>query len=316
MAWYVLKRFFGMIPVLIIVTMAVFLLIQLTGDPVRALMGTGEVLDPEQMAYLRHEMGLDRPIPVQYAVWLGKAVRGDLGRSNITNRTVVSELSVRLPVTLELGIAAWLFSIIIAVPAGVVSAMRRGAKLDFFATVTTIGGVALPDFWVGMMLILIFGVQLHWLPTVGFVSIFDNPIQGLRHLVLPACCLGLSAAGVNMRQTRSAMLEVLSMDYVRTARAKGLSEWRVILVHALRNALLPVVTISGMQIGRIFGGAVVIETLFAIPGMGRLMVDSIFNSDIPIVQGCILVLTLAVVLANLVTDITYHYLDPRIRYGS
>jgi len=312
---YVIKRLLQMVPVVILVTMAVFVLLLLTGDPVRAIIGVGEALDEEQIEAMRRQLGLDRPIPVQYAAWLGNVVQGDFGRSNHTKRLVIDEIKARLPVTLQLGFAAWLFSVVIALPAGIISATRRGSKLDITATVITIGGVAIPGFWLGIMLILLFSVTLRWLPTYGFVSFFDNPIQCLRHLALPAFSMGLAAAALNMRQMRSAMLEVLAQDYIRTARAKGLSEGTVVWVHALKNAFLPVVTLMGLQIGRLFGGAVVIETLFAIPGMGRLMVQSIWMHDFPVVQACVLIVALAVLFANLATDLFYAYLDPRIKYA-
>jgi peptide/nickel transport system permease protein len=313
---YILKRILQMIPVLLLVTGLVFsLLLLIPGDPVRAIIGVGEALDEEQMEAMRQKLGLDKPIPVQYVVWLGKVVRGDFGESNHTNRPVLTEIKNRLPVTIQLGLTAWLLSIIIALPAGIISAMKRGTKTDFVATILSMSGVAIPGFWLGIMLILLFGLVLEWLPTHGFVSLFEDPIEGIRHLILPALSMGLAGAALNMRQTRSAMLEVLAQDYVRTARAKGLKESRVIWIHALKNSLLPVVTIMGLQIGRLFGGTVIIETLFAIPGMGRLMVDSIFYRDFPVVQACVLIVAVTVLVANLITDILYAYLDPRIHYG-
>ncbi len=313
---YILKRILQMIPVLLVVTALVFsLLLLIPGDPVRAIIGVGEALDEEQMEAMRIRLGLDKPIPVQYVKWLGKAVRGNFGQSNHTNQDVMYEIKNRLPVTIQLGLAAWIISIIIAIPSGIISAVKRGTKTDFAATVLSMGGVAIPGFWLGIMLILLFGVVLEWLPTHGFVSLFEDPIKGIRHLILPAVSLGLAGAALNMRQTRSAMLEVLAQDYVRTARAKGLKERRVIWIHALKNSMLPVVTIMGLQIGRLFGGTVIIETMFAIPGMGRLMVDSIFRKDFPVVQACVLIVAVTVLVANLITDIIYAYLDPRIHYG-
>jgi len=312
---YVIRRLLQALPVTILVTLMVFMLLHLTGDPVHLMMASGEALTPEQREALRKELGLDKPILVQYGVWLGKVVQGDFGRSLKTQRLVIDELKVRLPVTAELGIISWIFSVVIALPAGVVSAVRRGSRIDILTTVLTMAGVAIPGFWLGIMLILLFSVQLNWLPAFGFVSHFTNPIDGFRHLVLPAFSLGLGAAALNMRQTRSAMLEVLTQDYIRTARAKGLHERVVIWVHAFKNASLPVVTLMGLQIGRLLGGAVIIERLFAVPGMGRLMVDSIFFADFPVVQACVLIVALCVVLANLATDLLYAYLDPRIRYA-
>jgi len=313
---YFIKRLLQMIPVLLIVTFLVFaMLLMIPGDPVRAIIGSSEALDKEQMELLRKELHFDKPIPVQYGIWLGKILRGDFGKSNLTKRPVIEDLKDRFPVTLQLGFTAWLLSIFIALPAGIVSAVKRGSKADFVATILSIGGVAIPGFFLGILLILLFGVILGWLPTYGYACIFSEPLDGLRHLILPAFSLGLAGAALNMRQIRSSILEVLAQDYIRTARSKGLTERMVIWIHALKNALLPVVTIMGLQIGRIFGGSVVIETLFSIPGMGRLMVDSIFQKDFPVVQACVLIVAVAVLLANLITDMVYAYLDPRIRYG-
>jgi len=315
MTGYIIRRLLQMIPVIILVTLGTFLLLYLNADPVRATIGVGEDLTQEQVTAIRHELGFDKPIPVQYAVWLGKVVRGDLGRSNRTHQLITTELKTRLPVTLQLGLVAWLFGIVLAIPAGVLSATRRGTKLDILATVMTISGAAIPGFWLGIMLIMLFGVVLRWLPTNGFVSLFDNPAEGLKYLVLPAFSLGLAGAAMTMRQTRSAMLEVLAQDYIRTARAKGLSQRSVVWVHALKNALLPVITIMGLEIGRLLGGAVIIETLFAIPGMGRLIVQSIMDRDFPVIQACVLIVALAVLFSNLVTDLLYGYLNPKIRYN-
>jgi len=304
-----------MVPVLVMVTFFVYaLLLLMPGDPVRALIGHGEALDPEQIEIIRHEMGLDKPIVVQYGAWLSRVVQGDFGRSHAAKLRVSEILRDRIPVTVQLGIAAWIWSLLIAIPAGIISAIRRGSKLDIAATVISIGGVALPSFWLGIVLILVFGVLLGWLPTHGFVNLWDDPIEFLRHLVLPAFCGGLAGAGLTMRQTRSAMLEVMAQDYIRTARAKGLKERTVIWVHALKNALLPVVTLMGLSIGRLMGGTVVIETLFGIPGVGRQMVSSITARDFPVVQAITLIVCLTVMVANLLTDLVYAYLDPRIRY--
>ena len=312
---YVVKRLLQMVPVLLLVTFMVFsMLLLIPGDPVRAIVGSGEALDKEQLEALRHELNLDKPIPVQYFIWLSRAVQGDFGRSNQTKKPVLVEIKNRLPVTIQLGLAAFLLSIVIALPAGIISAVRRGSRLDFAATVLSMGGVAMPGFWLGILLILLFGVTLHWLPTNGFVSLVDQPFTGLKHLILPAISLGVTGTALNMRQIRSSMLEVLAQDSVRTARAKGLAERSVIWVHALKNALLPVVTITALQIGRLLGGAVVIETLFALPGMGRLMVNAVFLRDIPVVQTSVLLVAAAVLLSNLIADLIYAWLDPRIRY--
>ncbi len=312
---YVIRRLLQMIPVLLMVTMLVYgLMMAIPGDPARALIGPGESLDAEQLELIRREHNFDKPMIVQYGIWLGRALMGDLGRSTQNQRPVAAELRTRTAVTLQLGMVAWVFAVLIAVPAGIVSAIYRGKTLDYIANIISIGGVAIPDFWLGIMSILLFGVILGWLPTQGYVDIFADPAEGLRHMILPVFALGITSCALIMRQSRSAMLEVLAQDYVRTARAKGLHVQRVIWIHALRNALLPVVTVFGLQAGRIFAGAVVIETLFGIPGMGQFMVQAVFARDFMSVQGAVLVMALAVLIANLVTDLVYAWLDPRIRY--
>jgi len=316
MPQYIVRRLLQIVPVLLIITFMVYALMwAIPGDPARALVGPGEALDEEQLEIIRKEHNLDKPVLVQYGIWLGRALTGDLGRSSQYQRSVAQELRTRAGVTLQFGIAAWVLGVLIAVPAGILSAVYRGRAIDYLATILSIGGVAIPNFWLGVMSILLFGVVLGWLPTQGFVSIFDDLYEGLRHMILPAFALGITSCALIMRQTRSAMLEVLAQDYVRTARAKGMSQRTVINVHALRNALLPVVTIFGLQIGRIFAGAVVIETLFGIPGMGQFMVQAIFARDFMAVQGTVLVMALAVLTANLITDLLYAWLDPRIRFN-
>ncbi len=314
MGAFIIRRLLQMIPVVILVTMGVFLMLQLAGDPITLLSGGGEALDQEQIEALRHQYNLDRPLPVQYFIWLGKVLRGDFGTSITTQQPVSYELKGRLPVTLELGLFAWLFSLIIAIPTGILSATRRGSLADTTATVVTMAGLAIPGFWLGIMLIFLFAVHWQVLPPFGFVSIFNNPVEGLKTQLLPMISLALPAAALNMRQMRSAMLEVLAQDYIRTARAKGLKERNVIWRHAFRNSILPVVTIMGLQIGRIAGGAVVIENIFAVPGVGRLMIQSILSRDFPVVQAIVLIISSMVLISNLLTDVIYAYIDPRIRY--
>jgi peptide/nickel transport system permease protein len=312
---YFVRRILQMIPVLAIITFMVYgLMLAIPGDPARALIGPGESLDEEQLEIIRKEYNLDKPVIVQYGIWLSRALQGDLGRSTQNYRPVAEELKTRAAVTLQFGLVAWILAVVIGVPAGMISAVYRGKAIDYVATVLSIGGVAIPNFWLGIMAILFFGVKLGWLPTQGYVNIFDDPVEGLRHMILPAFALGITSWALIMRQTRSAMLEVLAQDYVRTARAKGMTQSTVIWVHALRNALLPVVTVFGLQTGRIFAGAVVIETLFGIPGMGQFMVQAIFARDFMSVQGAVLLMALAVLFANLITDLIYALLDPRIRY--
>lgn len=313
---YVLQRLLALIPVVFIVSIVTFAFIHLLpGDPVVALMGpeAGNA-SAERIEARRHELGLDRALVVQYVDWVGNAVRGDLGVSAVTNQKVSEALSDRFPVTLHLALASLLVAVIIAVPAGITSAYRRNTPLDRVLTILALTGVAMPSFWLGILLILLFAVQFQWLPPSGFVSITTDPLECLRHLVLPAIALGTVQSAVIMRQVRSSLLEVLREDYVRTARAKGLNERKVIVGHALRNAMLPVVTVVGIQVSALLGGSVVVETVFAMPGLGRYAVDAIFIRDYPVVQAVVLVTALIVVLSSLMTDLSYALLDPRIRY--
>lgn len=285
-------------------------------DPVYAIGGEeSEGLTPEMYAIRKSELGLDRPLPVQYIVWVGQVATGDWGRSYISKRPVRTELAIRIPHTLQLAVAAFGVSLILGVVAGVVAALNRNSKWDMSATTGAVFGVALPDFWFALMLILFFGVVLGILPTFGSKLIWEDPFGGLKHLLLPAVALGLNGAATIMRQTRSSLLEVIGEDYIRTARAKGLSEKRVIWLHAVRNSLLPVVTILGLRVGNILGGAVVIETMFGWPGVGRLAVTALQTGDYPVIQVIVLISAMTIVLANVLTDVTYGYLDPRIRYA-
>lgn len=312
---FLIRRFLQMIPIAIIVTAMVFSIMWLMpGDPARAFVPPGEVLDAEQLAHITQQHNLDKPIVVQYAIWLSRVASGDFGRSMQTNRRISDELSSRAQVTFSLGVAGWLLAVVIAIPAGILSAVFRGGWADYLATLVSIGAVAIPGFWLGIMMILLFGVQLRWLPVQGYVGFLDDPVQWARFILLPAFAIGITSCALIMRQTRSAMLEVLAQDYVRTARAKGMSNTVVVCIHALRNALLPVVTLLGLQTGQIFSGAVVIETLFGIPGMGSFLVQAIFQRDFLVVQAGVLVMAVAVLAANLITDIVYAWLDPRVKY--
>lgn len=314
---YIAGRVLSLAPVVLLVSVAAFAFIRLLpGDPVIAMLGTsGQGLDERTYALARHDLGLDRPLPVQYARWVGGLARGDLGASAVTHQPVGEALRDRFPVTLQLTISSFIVSLVIGVPAGVMSAYKRGSLLDRAMSVFALGGVAMPSFWLGILLIILFAVQLSLLPPSGFVSIATDPAEFLRHMVLPAITLGAVQAAVIMRQTRSSLLEVLNEDYVRTARAKGLIERRVVLSHGLRNALLPVVTVLGLQVSRLLGGSVVVETVFAMPGFGRYGVDAIFIRDYPVVQVVVLATALIVVFANLITDLLYAVLDPRIKFG-
>ena len=310
---YLLRRLATLVPVLLVVSVVVFSLIHLTpGDPVAIMLR--EASDPATAAALRTALGLDRPLPIQYLTWLGRAARGELGRSIRTNQPVTQAILERLPVTLTLAAAATLLALVVALPAGIVSAVRRNSLADVAGTVAALSGVSLPNFWLAILLIFVFSVTLGWLPPLGWVSPVRDPWGGLRSLVLPAVTLGTAMTAVVMRMTRSSLLEVLQLDFVRTARAKGLREGRVLLRHALRNALIPVVTVVGLQAGALLGGAIITETIFALPGVGRLLVDAIFQRDFPLVQGVVLFLALNFLLVNLVVDLAYAVLDPRIRY--
>lgn len=301
---YVVRRILLVIPVMLGVSLIVFLLMHFTpGDP--AVLMLGERATEEQLQLLRQEMGLLEPLPVQYARFLGAALQGDLGRSYRSGRPVMTEVLSRLPATAELAVAAVVIAVLIGVPVGVLSAVKQYSLLDNAGMLLALLGASLPSFWLGLMLMLLFAVNLGWLPPSGR--------DGLSSLVLPALTLGAGAAALITRMTRSSMLEVINQDYVRTARAKGLPEKTVIYSHALRNALLPVVTVIGLQFGALLGGAVITETVFAWPGAGRLAVEAIRAKDYPVVQGAVLMLALAFAFVNLLVDVLYAFLNPRIR---
>lgn len=314
---YIAARLLSLIPVVLLVSAAAFAFIRLLpGDPVIAMLGTsGQGLDPRTYARAKHDLGLDRPVPVQYVRWLGELARGQFGNSAVTHQPVTEALRDRFPVTLQLAVSAFIVSLVIAIPAGIISAYRRGSVPDRLLSIFALAGVAMPSFWLGILLIILFAVELSVLPPSGFVSITTNPVDFVRYMTLPAITLGAVQSAVVMRQIRSSLLEVLNEDYVRTARAKGLNERRVVLIHAFRNALLPVVTVMGLQVSRLLGGSVVVETVFAMPGFGRYGVDAIFIRDYPVVQAVVLVTALIVVFSNLVTDLLYAALDPRIKFA-
>ncbi len=313
MTQYVIRRLLLMIPVAFLVTVIVFALIRLTpGDPV--LVYAGEERDPESLQQLRVLYGLDQPAPVQYVVWLEHAVQGDLGRSLRTRQPVRQAILERLPATLELGAAAILLSASVALVVGTLSAIKRNSIVDLLSTGITLGGVSLPNFFLGIILILVFGLVFRLVPPGGYTPFADDPLANLRRLILPAITLGTASMAVNMRQVRSSMLDVLSQDYIRTARSKGLRERGVIGRHALKNALIPVVTLIGLQIGAIIEGAIITETIFFWPGVGRLAFDSITGLDYPVVQAIVLFAALSFMFSTLAVDILYAWLDPRISY--
>lgn len=304
MARLILDRLLIAVPTLLAVTVLVFAIVRLLpGDPARIL--AGDFATEETVAELRARWSLDRPLPVQYGVYVWRLAHGDLGRSIATSTPVASDLGDRFLRTLELAVAAIGISALLGGTAGIVGAVRRSTVVDYFATVLALTGVSTPIFWSGLVLILLFSVTLEWLPSGGTGT--------LAHLVLPALSLGLFGAGVMARQTRSSMLEVLTEDFVRTARAKGLAERVVILKHALKNALIPVVTVLGDQFGRMLGGAILTETVFAWPGMGRYLVDAILMRDYPVIQAIILVSAGSFVVVNLLVDLSYGVLDPRAK---
>ena len=316
MKTYLLRRVLHAIPTLLLVTAVTFAITMLLpGDPALAFLGEAAAMDKVAYEAMRRELGLDQPLPIQYALWLGRTLQGDLGRSVRTKEPVWESVQARFPITLQLTVMAMLVALIVAVPVGIISAIRPNSRLDMVGTIVAISGLAIPGFWLGIMLIFVFALWLRWLPPSGYAPPSGGLGQNLQLMLLPALALGVEQAAVIMRQVRSALLEVLGQEYVTTAWAKGLRERVVVSRHALRNALIPVVTIIGLQTGRLFGGAVVIETVFALPGLGRLAADSIFFRDFPSLQGVVLILALAVFLSNLITDALYAYLDPRIRYA-
>jgi peptide/nickel transport system permease protein len=312
LALYVARRIVVLVPTLFVVSVLIFSLQQLLpGDAALAI--AGEERDEAAVAAIRARYHLDKPAPVQYAIWLGKVLRGDLGES-LRNRLPVRELlASKLPVTLELALCSMVIALLIGIPAGVLSAARRGTVADFTANFVALSGLSVPHFWLGIMLILLFAVRLGWLPASGYVPPWEDLGRNLTTILLPSVVLGTGVAGVMMRHTRGAMLQTLNADYVRTARAKSVPERLVILKHALRNALIPVITLGAIEFGRLLSGAVLTEQIFAIPGFGKLLVDGVFNRDYAVVQGVVLVSAGLYVLLNLLADVLYFVANPRLR---
>ena len=315
MTIYILRRLLLMIPVALLVTVIIFVLIRMApGDPV--LTYAGEEKDPATIEVIRKDLGLDQPLPVQYFAWLSHAVRGDLGRSFQTKQPVLQAITERLPVTLELGLAAVTLSVSVALVVGTISALNRNGIVDLVSTSVTLAGVSFPNFYLGLLLILTFAyvVPGHIFPPGGFVPFTQDPGENLRRLVLPAITLATASLAVNLRQVRSSLLDVFGQEYIRTARAKGLRERVVITRHSLKNALIPVVTIVGIQIGAIIEGAIITETIFFLPGIGRLAVQAIPSQDYPVVQGVVLISALSFMVTTLLVDVLYAFLDPRISF--
>jgi peptide/nickel transport system permease protein len=317
MTAYLAKRALSLPLTLLGVSLVTFVFLRLIpGDAIVARLGTATALTPEQLAQMRAYFGLDQPLHVQYLSWLGSLVRGDAGFSIRTGQPVTQEILARLPVTIELALAATLVALVIGIPLGLISALRPNSVLDAFARGFGLVGLALPNFWLGTLTILLFARYLRWMPnTGGYVDFFADPLGNLRFLVFPAVTLGAAMAAVVMRTTRSAMLDILGTDYIRTAHAKGLAAALVIERHALKNGMIVVITILGVQAGYLLGGAVVVEEVFSLPGLGRMLLNAINQRDYALVQAAVLVIAALFVAANTVVDVLYGFLDPRIRYA-
>ena len=313
---YFLRQVLLAIPALLGVVLITFILMRaVPGDVVTNLVGLEGNVSPERMAEMRRMFGLDLPIHVQFGQWFGAALQGDLGTSLRTSRPIVQDLLLRFPVTLELTFLSLLVALVIAIPLGIMAAVRRGTWVDFLVSVFALLGLSIPGFFLGILLILLFSLRLGMLPPAGFVPIQDSLWENLKNMILPSLSLGLVLAAAITRIVRSSMLEVLNRDYIRTARAKGLAERIVTYRHALRNALIPVVTVVGLQFGTLLGGAVIIEQVFSLPGVGRFALEGINLRDYPVVQGAVLLIAAAFILVNLLVDVIYSLIDPRIRYS-
>jgi peptide/nickel transport system permease protein len=305
--------------VLIMVTLVIFFAMRLLpGDPLVIYIGQSQQfssLSEEGLEKLRHQFGLDRPIMIQYANWVFGVVRGNFGKSIFYNQPVGRLLWERYPVTIHLGLIAFILSTILGILAGLFAAIRRGKWADRVVTPLTYIGITVPIFWLGILMIYIFGLKLKWLPIIGYTSPLDDFWLSTKQVIMPVICISVGALAATARQMRSSMLEVIRQDYIRTAWSKGLRERLIVVRHALKNSLIPVITVLGLHLGWIFGGSVIIETVFSIPGIGYLMVTSIFAQDYAVVQSCTLIFALMVICANLIVDISYGWLDPRIKYG-
>ncbi len=317
MSQFVARRLISMVPLLILISMIAFsLILLLPGDPALAILGEERANANNKAAYyaLRQELGLDDSIPVQYFRWAARAVRGDFGVSIRNQTPIIGTIGTHIIPTMQLAVMGAIISLLVALPAGIISALRPNSVADAGATLAALSGVAIPNFFLGILLIYAFAVWLRILPPSGYIAPWENLGQNLQLMIMPALTVGTGLAAILMRQVRSALIEVLQQEYIITARSKGLSERVVVIGHALKNAAIPVVTIMGQQVGTLIGGAVVTETIFSIPGMGRLIVESISFRDFPVVQAGVLVLSISVLAANLATDIAYGFLDPRIRH--
>ena len=309
---YFIKRLAAVIPTIFLVSIIIFCLQQLLpGDP--AVVLAGEDQDPNVVAYLHQKMHLDAPLPVRYGYWIGDVMHGDLGESMRIHSPVLDLIKEKMPVTAELAALSMFIALIIGIPAGIVSAVAKNSVWDYLANAIALWGLSTPNFWLGILMILLFSVNLGWLPASGYVSPFEDLRGNLAAMIMPAFVLGNAIAAVLMRHTRSAMLQVLSADYVRTARAKGLNERTVVLKHALRNALTPIITLGALEFGSLLSGAVLTEQVFSIPGFGKLIVDAVFNRDYAVVQGVVLFTSTVYIMLNLLADFAYFFVNPRLR---
>lgn len=314
MGKYIVKRLLSLIPVLIGVSLIVFFLVRLIPGPaLQMYMGTQVEATPEQMEQLKRLFGEDKPIPVLYIEWVGDIMRGDFGYSLRTGRPVLPDILSRLPISLELTLYSLVLALLIGIPLGILSSLKQDTFGDFLNRIIGLIGLSLPQFWLAALMVIAFSSSQGWIPMGNYVSLFENPLQNLKMFFLPSLAIGFGFAAVVMRYTRNSMLEVLQMDYVRTAKAKGLPRRKVIIIHALKNAILPVITVTGFNAGYLLGGSIVIEEVFALPGMGRLALYAINQRDYPVIQAIMLVIASLFVLVNLVTDLVYAMADPRIR---
>jgi peptide/nickel transport system permease protein len=309
---FIAKRLLVAIPTILIISVFVFSLQKLLpGDPVLAM--AGEERDPQVLEYLREKYRLNDPIPYQYVTWLGSALQGDLGISLRTNQPVLQLIAQKLPATIQLAIMSITFAFLIGVPMGILAATRKNTVFDYVANIVALSGLSIPNFWLGIMLILLVSVKLGWLPASGYEPFFSDPMRSIQTMLMPSFVLGNALAATLMRHTRSAMLSVLSSDYIRTARAKGLPERSVVLQHSFRNAVLPIITLGALLFGELLAGAVLTEQIFTIPGFGKLVVDAVFNRDYAVVQGVVLCTAVGFILMNLLADVLYVLLNPRMR---
>ncbi|MCL4459888.1 MAG: ABC transporter permease [Chloroflexi bacterium] len=315
MTAYIAKRLLMMIPILLGVSIITFLVMRLLpGNVVEVLIGTNPDIPRERILEFERMLGLHRPLYIQYFDWLSHVIRGDLGHSLRTGRPVLADILQRLPLTAEIAIASLIIALSIGLPAGIISAVKRNSLVDLVTRLVSLVGLSLPNFWLATMLILLVSYLFHWLPHLGWVGLLESPVENIQIIILPSLALGVVTAAIVMRMVRSSFLDVYTRDYILTARAKGLTERIVIYRHALKNALIPVVTVVGVQMGYLLGGTIIVEEIFGLPGVGRLVLYAIYQRDYPLVQGGVLFVTVVFVLVNLVVDILYAYLDPRITY--